>query len=232
MHFEDFDSRGYRCVDVRTGYGEWVGHYEDTVEDAMDIALLDQLTTPTWHQVRRAVDLACGTGRTGAWLRGRGVPAVDGVDLTPEMLRAAQRRGAHDRLFEADVRETGLPGGAYDLATISLADEHLPELDPLYREAARLTGPEAVLVLVSYHPHFMMLTGMPTHYDSPSGEPVTIAMHVHLVSDHVRAALGAGWQLAEMRERVIDDEWVELKPKWERYRNHPVSMATAWLKAG
>ena len=31
-----------------------------------------------------------------------------------------------------------------------------------------------------------------------------------------RAALGAGWELAELRERLIDDAWLELKPKWER----------------
>lgn len=232
MRFEDFDSRGYRRVDVRTGYGEWVEHYEDTVEDAMDIALLDQLTTPDWSGTRRAVDLACGTGRTGAWLRGRGVEAVDGVDLTPQMLGKAKRRNAHERLVEADVRETGLPSGAYDLAVISLADEHLADLEPLYREAARITGPAAMLVVVSYHPHFMMLTGMPTHYESDTGEPVTIATNLHLISEHAGAALGAGWQLAEMREGVVDEEWLAVKPKWARYRNHPVSITHVWRKIG
>ena len=31
--FSDFDTRGYRMVDARTGYGEWVATYEGTVED-------------------------------------------------------------------------------------------------------------------------------------------------------------------------------------------------------
>jgi len=44
--FADFDSRGYRTVDVRTGYRGWVSTYEETVEDAMDVALLDELTPP------------------------------------------------------------------------------------------------------------------------------------------------------------------------------------------
>jgi hypothetical protein len=34
--------------------------------------------------------------------------------------------------------------------------------------------------------------GMPTHYNRPSGEPVIIETYVHLTSDHVQAALGAG----------------------------------------
>ena len=54
-----------------------------TVEDAMDIALLDVLQKVPWRTLGRAVDLACGTGRTGAWLQRNGVEAIDGVDLTP-----------------------------------------------------------------------------------------------------------------------------------------------------
>jgi hypothetical protein len=29
--FDPFDTRGYRTVDVRRGYGEWVETYEQTV---------------------------------------------------------------------------------------------------------------------------------------------------------------------------------------------------------
>src|SRR5205823_9031530 len=140
-------------VDVRTGYANWVPTYEETVQDAMDIALLERLTEPSWDMVRRAVDLGCGTGRTGAWLRQQGVASVDGVDITPEMLGVARRRGAHDRLVEADVAFTGLESGAYDLVVSCLVDEHLPDLRPLYREAWRLAEPGASLVLVAFHPH-------------------------------------------------------------------------------
>jgi SAM-dependent methyltransferase len=232
LEFADFDARGYQMVDVRTGYREWVPTYEDTVQDAMDIALLDELSGPAWEQVRRAVDLGCGTGRTGAWLREHGVAAIDGVDLTPEMLAVARERGAHDRLVEADVADTGLEAGAYDLVIASLVDEHLEDLGPLYREAWRLAAPGGWLVLVAFHPHFIMATGMPTHFTSASGEPLAIATHVHLLSDHVTAGLQAGWTLAEMREGVIDDRWLAVKPKWEHLRHHPVSAAYAWRKAG
>ncbi|GAA0532832.1 hypothetical protein GCM10011581_17570 [Saccharopolyspora subtropica] len=161
MDFSDFDARGYRTVDVRTGYGEWVTNYEQTVEDAMDIALLDRLQEPSWATVSRAADLGCGTGRTGQWLRDKGVPTIDGVDLTPEMLAVAERRGAHDRLVEADVAATGLPTGSYDLVISSLIDEHLDDLRPLYREAWRLAAPKAAFVLVAFHPHFIMTPACP-----------------------------------------------------------------------
>lgn len=228
--FSDFDSRGYRTVDVRTGYAEWVATYEATVQDAMDIALLETLGNVPWSTLRRAADLGCGTGRTGAWLRRKGVSAIDGVDLTPEMLAVARSDIVYHRLIEADVSSTGLTAEAYDLVTTCLVDEHLADLQPLYREAWRLARPGGFHVLVGYHPLFMMATGIPTHFDSASGEPVAIETHLHLLSDHVTAGLDAGWILVEMQERVIDDSWIALKPKWEPYRNHPISVAFAWQK--
>jgi SAM-dependent methyltransferase len=228
--FSDFDSRKYRTVDVRTGYGEWVPTYEDTVQDAMDIALLDELSQPTWEGVGRVADLGCGTGRTAAWLRRHGVGPIDGVDLTPEMLAVARERGLHERLIEADVAATGLESGAYDLVIASLVDEHLRALEPLYAEAARLVRPGGHLVVVAFHPHFIMASGMPTHFKSVSGEPVAIETHVHLISEHVRSGLEAGFTLAEMHEGVVDERWLELKPKWEPFRGHTVSMALAWRR--
>jgi SAM-dependent methyltransferase len=228
LEFGQFDTRGYRTVDVRTGYREWVPTYEDTVQDAMDIALLDELRSVEW--TGRAADLGCGTGRTAAWLRAHGVERIDGVDLTPEMLEVARERGAHDTLREGDVAATGLESGAYDLVIASLVDEHLPTLQPLYAEAARLARPDGHLVVVAFHPHFIMASGMPTHFASASGEPVAIETHVHLISEHVRAGLEAGFTLAEMQEGVVDERWLELKPKWERFRGHPVSMAFAWRR--
>jgi SAM-dependent methyltransferase len=228
--FKAFDVRGYRTVDVRTGYGEWVATYEDTVEDAMDIALLDELREVPWSSVGAAADLGCGTGRTGTWMHDHGVAVIDGLDLTPEMLEVARGRGVYRRLVEGDVAASGLASEDYDLVMTCLVDEHLAEIEPLYAEAFRLARPGGTFVLVGFHPHFIMAAGMPTHFDSASGEPVAIDTYVHLLSEHVTAGLAAGWRLVEMRERVIDDAWLELKPKWERLRGQPVAFAVAWRR--
>jgi SAM-dependent methyltransferase len=230
--FASFDTRGYRTVDPRSGYARWAATYEDTVEDAMDLELLAALRTVSWSSVERAADLGCGTGRTGTWLHERGVRSIDGVDLTPEMLERARARGVYDRLLEADVTATTLPAQEYDLLTTCLVDEHLPTLEPLYAEASRLARPGATYVLVGFHPQFIMASGMPTHFDGPDGQPVAIETHVHLLSDHANAALAAGWQLAELRERTIDDAWLVLKPKWAKLRGQPIAFACVWSRPG
>lgn len=228
--FSAFDSRGYRTVAPREGYDRWAQTYEDTVESAMDIALLERVGVD-WAGAGSVADLGCGTGRTGAWMAARGVGEIDGVDISPGMLAAARARGVYRLLREGKVGATGLDGGAYDLVVSCLVDEHLADLAPLYAEAARLARPGGRFVLVGFHPHFIIASGMPTHFDdAESGEPVAIETHVHLLSDHVAAGRAAGLDLAELHERVVDDEWVALKPKWERFRDHPISFAFVWVQ--
>ena len=74
-----------------------------------------------------------------------------------------------------------------------------PDVRPLYEEAFRVARPGAAYVRLAFHPHFIMASGMPTHFDGVSGEPVAITTHVHLSSDHVTGGIAAGWQLAEMK---------------------------------
>ncbi len=226
--FARFDSRSYPTVPVGEGYRDWTPSYEATVEDAMDQALLERLTSVPWDEARRAVDLGCGTGRTGQWLAAHGVQGLTGVDLTPEMLALARAKGCYDELFEGDVADTPLHGDSAQLVSCCLVDEHLAQLEPLYREARRLLRAGGHFVLVGYHPFFIMRAGMPTHFEHATRGPLAVATHVHLLGEHVAAGRGAGLNLVEMHERLVDDEWVRMKPKWERYRDWPISFVLAW----
>jgi predicted TPR repeat methyltransferase len=128
---------------VRQGYGEWAETYEDVVQDEMDLRLLAEIESVDWAKAGRVLDLACGTGRIGVWLRAQGVRRLDGLDFTPEMLARAAAKGVYDRLIQADVLETGLPAASYDLLLEVLADEQLAELWPLYRGGRAAHGRRA-----------------------------------------------------------------------------------------
>ncbi len=230
MDFAQFDTRHYPTLSVEEGYAEWAPSYDRVVCDEMDLRLLERIEAIRWPERGRAIDLACGTGRVGDWLKGRGVAHVDGLDLSPEMLARARGKAVYDRLHRADLRRTSLPAAAYGLALAVLADGHIEDLRPLYREAARVTEPEAFLVIVGYHPHFMM-KGIPSHFDRADGESVAITTHVHLLSDHAKAAHDAGWLLVEMDEGVVDGAWIGKRPGWKSYRNQPVSFCFVWQNA-
>src|ERR1700712_4126243 len=100
--FSAFDSRGYRTVAPREGYERWAATCEDTVENAMDLALLERVSVD-WSGIGTVADLGCGTGRTGAWLKAHGVGEIDGIDLSPAMLEAARRRTVHRSPRKAEV---------------------------------------------------------------------------------------------------------------------------------
>jgi len=227
MDHEMFDKRNYPVVDVKQGYGEWAQTYEQIVQDEMDLRLFKRVQTADWNTAENILDLACGTGRIGVWMRERTNATIDGVDITPEMMEKAGKKGVYRNLTLAPVTQTGLDANTYDLCTQSLADEHLPELAPLYAETSRIIKPGGKFVIVGFHPHFLM-AGMPTHYDRANGESATIKTYVHLLSDHVKAAHTHGWTLTEMDEGLVDEAWLQKKPKWEKYRGLPISCSMVW----
>jgi SAM-dependent methyltransferase len=235
QRFAQYNSRGYRTLDVAAGYSAWAPSYDATMDDHLDLPLLGCLASVDWNEVADAVDLACGTGRIGAWLKARGVPHLDGVDASAPMLQRAAAKGLYGRLVCADVAATGLGGADYDLAISSFAACHLSDLNELYAEAARLIRPRSRIVLVDYHP-FMLLKGVPTHFTAPTGEPIAIANTVHLFGDHIQAGRAAGLVLLELREQLVDEEWVRInqrlfgEPRLASHLGHPVSFAMAWAR--
>lgn len=59
---------------------------------------------------------------------------------------------------------------------------------------------------------------------------MAIEVYVHLLSDHVKAVMAAGFGLMEMDERVVDDGFIAAKPKWANDRNRPVSFCMVWTR--
>ena len=230
MEYSSFDTRKYPILAVTEGYKEWADTYEQTVQSEMDLRLLSKIKTIKWNNITRAMDLACGTGRIGVWLRKQGVQEVDGIDITPEMLSRAEEKNVYSSLKNADVLKTGIENQTYDLCIQVLADEHLADIGGLYSEVSRITKDQGYFVIVGYHPFFLM-NGIITHFHNENGDPLAIESYVHLFSDHVKAALKADLILLEMDEGIVDEEWLQKKPKWIKYKDWPVSYSLVWQKA-
>lgn len=229
MDYTSFDLRKYPTLSAKKGYGEWANSYENSVEDTMDIRLLKRIKAVNWNQIDSAIDLACGTGRIGIWLQENGVKSIDGIDFTPQMLQKAEEKGIYNKLIGGDILSTNLNEDTYDLSIEVLADEHISDLQALYSEASRITKNGGFFVIVGYHPHFLM-NGLITHFHRENGDAIAIESFVHLISDHVKAAINANLTLIEMDEGIVDAEWLDKKPKWIKYKNRPISFVMVWKK--
>ncbi|MCG8512403.1 MAG: class I SAM-dependent methyltransferase [Rhodospirillales bacterium] len=87
-------------------YGEWAETYDDELENNYYVAPERGAGVFAEHvadREARIIDVGCGTGLVGRVLAARGFAAIDGLDISAEMLSQARRKGGYDKLFEADL---------------------------------------------------------------------------------------------------------------------------------
>jgi ubiquinone/menaquinone biosynthesis C-methylase UbiE len=100
------------------------------------------------------IELGCGTGYFGAWLRRSGAAQVVGVDVTPAQLRTARRCEAEFHLgvefVEANAEEVPLANASFDLAVSEYGASIWCEPRAWIGEAARLLRPGGELVFLRF----------------------------------------------------------------------------------
>jgi len=96
-------------AEVAALYREWAANYDADVFGAAGVTgtdrIADLLAEHLADRSTPVLDLGCGTGAAGVRLREHGFTAVDGVDLSPEMLAVATRTGAYRSLVAADLNQ-------------------------------------------------------------------------------------------------------------------------------
>ena len=87
-----------------------------------------------------ALDTACGTGRYAGFLAGRGLRVV-GVDGSPDMLARARTRVPRGEFLVGDLHRLPVADAGVDLVVCGLALTHVPALEPVLAEFARVLRP-------------------------------------------------------------------------------------------
>ena len=84
-----------------------------------------------------ALDAACGTGRFAGFLASRGHQVI-GVDSSPDMLGYARRRVPDGEFRLGELDRLPLPDDSVDVIVCALALVHVPRLEPVLAEFARV----------------------------------------------------------------------------------------------
>jgi predicted TPR repeat methyltransferase len=93
----------------RALYRDWAETYDDTMLQGLQYLspqtvarlLADHLA----DRQAEVLDIGCGTGLLGQGLAGHGFTTIDGLDMSPEMMQVAQRRGVYRNFIMADLNQ-------------------------------------------------------------------------------------------------------------------------------
>jgi SAM-dependent methyltransferase len=145
-----------------------------------------------------ALDAACGTGRFAEFLARRGHQVI-GVDSSPAMLAHACRRVPDGQFHVAELERLPLPDDSVDVIVCALALVHVPSLQPVLAEFARVLRPGGDLVISDIH-HELTTRGSAITARGPEGEPCITATYRHQLGDYLRPALSLGLQVKRCEE--------------------------------
>lgn len=91
------------------------------------------------------LDLGCGTGQAGSWLKDYARRLV-GVDLSPEMVKKAEKKKVFDELHVQDMTDylEQEGGELFDLVVAAEALSYLGDLEGVFRGVAKHLRPEGI----------------------------------------------------------------------------------------
>lgn len=191
------------ALPVREAYRLWAPRFdEETAVSALEARVADGITPPVAG--RSLLDAGCGTGRRLP-APGTGWRRAVGMDLVPEMLTTGVRGGRVGRGGEAaslvagDLQALPFRSGVFDLLWCRLVLGHVGDPGPVYRELARVSAEEAVLVVSDFHPE-AVAAGHTRTFRDVGGWLHTVEHHVHAPDEHRRWASAEGWRCEDTRE--------------------------------
>jgi SAM-dependent methyltransferase len=110
------------------------------------------------------------------------------------MLARARSRVADADFRVGELHDLPVADASVDVVTCALALTHVPSLEPVMAEFARVLRPGGHLVVSDVH-HLMVLLGSVPKVVGPHGERGMLPAYRHQAGDYLGAALGHGLAL-------------------------------------
>ncbi|MFL5244656.1 MAG: class I SAM-dependent methyltransferase [Gemmataceae bacterium] len=152
-HFSGFDSLcqkrmelPYEAASVEDYDSKYHGGVAYQIMDQKLVDIVAQSLARLQVKNPRILDLGCGPGSLVNHLRQVPGAQLTGVDLVPEMIRAAQERYPDVNFLVDDAESLSFPDESFDLVLCSGMLHHLPTLDMAMHEILRVLKPNGLFV--------------------------------------------------------------------------------------
>ncbi len=176
------------------------------------VAIAEALDVAGLGRGARAIDLGAGAGHLTLELAGRGL-TVTALEPNPKMRAHGVARTRHDagvRWVDARMEETGLPSGAFELASFG-SSFGVADRDATLGEAARILAPSGWILLVFNHRDLddplqreieeSIRARVPSYRYGPRRDDQTPAIEAS-------GRFGAVHRIEARFEHPVDDAWI------------------------
>ena len=174
---------------------------------------------------RRVLEIGCGAGKCGRWLRAQGVAEVVGIDMSARQLQHSHRldkaTGHRLPVVQADAQWLPFADASFDVVCSSFgAFPFIPDIRTALAEAARVLRPGGRLAFSVSHPIRWCFPDSPgedglqardSYFDrrpyveeDEYGRALYVEAH-HTIGDWVRALADAGLVIRD----IVEPEWPE-----------------------
>ena len=135
-----------RKLELRRRYDETAKLYDERYAEIQKEKY--ELVVNQLREGGKILDLGCGTGMFLPELLKRGELVV-GVDVSPEMLKIAQRRGEGANLILADADHLPFTDGCFDAVVSVTLLQNMPDPAATTKEIARVTKSGGKVILTT-----------------------------------------------------------------------------------
>jgi len=123
--------------DKEKHYDEWARTYEDDLVNDMEYVAHkdagDIFIDVVEDKTLKVLDVACGTGLVGEYLKNKGYMNIDGVDFSNEMLVVSEERAVYQALWQHDFTQPAKVKKLYDaLICVGLFSFDIPRISDLH----------------------------------------------------------------------------------------------------
>lgn len=217
-------------MNAATAYNWWAKSY-DTQPGNLMLDLDEELFSWFLKNVslkdKAVVDIGCGTGRHWKKIQEQRPRSLCGYDVSDGMLSMLTAKFPHAVTYklEADLLPQ-LGNGSVDIIVSTLTVAHIEHIGAAINEWSRVLKNDGEIIITDYHPEALARGGKRTF--SYNGKTVAIKNYIHSVEKIFDAFQRVGFQIVELKERVIDGSmrrYYEEKNAvhiFEKFQNVPI----------
>jgi malonyl-CoA O-methyltransferase len=198
---------------TRAAYARWAPLYPPTAHNPL-MRAEQRAMVEHWPPVagKRALDLACGTGRYSQLLAEAGAAQVVAMDFCVPMLRQVS---AGARVC-GSMMQLPFAGQTFDVVISGLALGHAANIHPWMAEVTRVLKSGGTMLYSDFHPEAARV-GLPRSFKDQNGDVCTVPHRGYDVASQREAALAAGLEVEVVQEVRVGFELQELFPNSDAF---------------